>query len=344
MSNETSFSQIDFVPATAEDYEEVMSISGGIYNGTDYLPFRYHDWLKDPQRRMFLAKCEEKVVGFESFIVVDDGATAVVEGLRVAPWMRGCGVAGLIQKFCLDTLHSDHPEVKRIRMTRAENPPASMMKKYKVINSKAVIPLLLPSDQLETALNLLESRVNNLDRSKNISVLGPEEVLRFFEECKTREELLPGGLLVQGWLPLTTHNSNLNLLMKRRIVWIYSHPGDSRDLASSSQIITSDDTNSCGSTHTYIDGFLSLGTPPYPVPFAEGVHRLDIDMFGNDPSCVKVHVLQQLKIGVQALPAGSSMICVLYADESLRNELGQLCEGLKPFHLVKEQMILEMEV
>ncbi|XP_066449869.1 probable N-acetyltransferase 16 [Eleutherodactylus coqui] len=339
MAEETSFPKVDFAPATAEDYEEVMSISGGIYNGVDYLPFRYHAWLKDPQRRMFLAKCEGKVVGFESFILVDDGTTAVVEGLRIAPWMRGRGLAGLIQKFCFNTLHSDHPEVKRARLTRAENPPAAMLTKYKVINSKAVMPFLLPDDQLEAVLNLMESRVNDLDRSKNLTILGAEEILRFFEESKSREELLSGGLLVQGWLPLTTHKSNLNLLLRRQIVWIYSHPGDSNDSASSSRV-----TTSCGSTQSYLQGFLSLGTPAYPIPLAEGVHRLDIDLFGNDPSCAKVHILQQLKIAVQALPAGIGIICILYADESLRTELGQLCEGVTPFHVVKEQMIMEMEI
>ncbi|XP_040271781.1 histidine N-acetyltransferase-like [Bufo bufo] len=339
MSVETSVPQIDFVPAAAEDYEEVMSISGGIYNGTDYLPFRYHKWLEERQRRMFLGKCEGKVVGFESFILVDDGTTAVVEGLRVAPWIKGRGVAGLIQRFCLDTLHSDHPEVKRIRLTRAENPPTAMLTKYKVINSKAVMSVFIPTDQLEMKLKLLESRINNLDSSKDLSVLEPKEILGFFEESKTRQQLLPGGLLVQGWLPLTTAKSNLNLILKRQIVWIYSHPGDLISTASSSKV-----TTSCDGTHAYLEGFLSLGTPPYPVPFAEGVHRLDIDMFGNDPSCAKVHVVEQLKIGVQASPAGSSVICILYADESLRTELGQLCEGLTPFRFSREQMIMEMEI
>ncbi|XP_073417769.1 probable N-acetyltransferase 16 isoform X2 [Dendrobates tinctorius] len=339
MSGETSFSQIDFVPATAEDYEAVMSISGGIYNGTDYLPFKYQAWLKDPQRRMFLAKCEGKVVAFESFILVDDGTTAVLQGLRVAPWMRGQGVAGLIEKFCLAALHSDHPEVKRVRLTRGENPPAAMLMKYKVIDTKAVLPILLPADQLKTALMLLESRVSNLDRSKELNVLREEEILKFFEESKTREKLLPGGFLVQGWLPLTTQKSNLHLLLNKKVVWMYSHPVESSDSESTSEI-----SISFSGTQSYMERFLSLGTPPYPVPFAKGIYRLDIDMFGNDPSCAKVHILQQMKVAVQALPAGSGVICVLYADESLRAEIEQLCEGLTPFHIVKEQMILEMEI
>ncbi|KAM3926663.1 putative N-acetyltransferase 16 [Leptodactylus fuscus] len=338
MSNETSFSQINFVAATAEDYEEVMSISGGIYNGMDYLPFKYHAWLKDPQRRTYLAKCEGKVVGFESFILVDDGTTAVVEGLRVAPWMRGRGVAGLIQKFCLDTLQSNHPKVKRVRLTRAEDPPASMLMKYKVISSKALVSVLIAAEKLDTTIKLLESRVNNLDIS-NLSVLGAEEILRFFEESKSREDLLPGGLIIQDCRPFSMHKSNLNFLLKQKIVWIYSHLGDSSGLTDSSKAKATS-----GDSHAYLEGFLSLGTPPFPVPLAEGIYRLDIDMFGNDPFYAKIHVLEQLKIGVRALPAGGGVACFLYADESLRTELGQLCEGLTPFYVAKEQLILEMEI
>lgn len=32
--------------------------------------------------------------------MIDAGRTALVEGLRVAPWERGKGVAGLLQRFC----------------------------------------------------------------------------------------------------------------------------------------------------------------------------------------------------------------------------------------------------
>ncbi|XP_044134305.1 probable N-acetyltransferase 16, partial [Bufo gargarizans] len=331
--------KLNVLPATAEDYEELISISSGLFKGTDYLPFRYHDWLKEPQRRMFVAKCEGRVVGFITYVLDGNGTTAVMEGIRVALWIRGHGVAGLIQRFCINAMLSDHPEVKAIRFTRAEDPPASILAKCKLITSKAVISVFLPADQLKTTLRLLESRVNNLDRSKYLSVLGPKEILRFFEESRKRQQLLPGGFLVQGWFPLTTHKSNLNLLLKRQIVWIYSHFGDSSDSASSSKV-----TIGCDGPHAYLEEFLSLGSPPYPVSNAERVYFIDIDMFGNDPSCAKVHVLEQLKIAVQALPAGSSIICILYADEGLRSELVQLCEGLTPFPISKEQMQMELEI
>ncbi|XP_044132853.1 histidine N-acetyltransferase-like [Bufo gargarizans] len=336
MSVPTSVPKIDFSPATAEDYEELMSISSGLFHGMDYVPLKYHTWLKEPQRRMFVARCEGKVVGFESFIVVDDGTAAVVEGLRVAAEMRRRGVGGVIEKFCWDVIRSDHPEVKRVRFSLSENPPAIIVKSSKMITCKAVMPVLVSSDQLEAKLRLLESRVSNEDRSKKLSVLGQEEILRFFEESKMREQLFPGGLLVQGWFPIAAQKSNLDLLLKQEIVWIYSHSGNSSDSASSSKVTPGSD-----GPHASPEGFLSLGSQPFPVPIADKVYYIDIDL--NDPSCAKVHVLEQLKIGIKGLPAGSGILFVLYAKESLRTELFQLCEGLNILNSINEQIIFEKE-
>ncbi|XP_040202651.1 probable N-acetyltransferase 16 [Rana temporaria] len=343
--SESPNAHIDFVPATAEDYEELMSISGGIYKGTDYLPCKYHAWLKDHQRHMFMVKSEGKIVGFESFLLVDGGETAVVQGLRVAPWIRGQGVAGMIEKFILDKLRSDHPQVKRISLTRSENPPPSMLKKYRVIGSKAVVSMLLPYDQLEEAIGLLEARLENVGQLNNYTILEPAEVLKLFDGTKTAEDLLPGGFLMQGWLPLTTHKSNLEMLFEMKITWIYSQV-QRKSISEGGHQINHENKGSAGSPSSPPSsvGFLSLGTPAYPVPYSDATYRFDIDLFGIDPAGAKMHVVQQLKLCIKSLPAGQSIICVMYGEESLRTELNQLREGLTPFILVNEQMLLEMDI
>lgn len=52
----------DFVVATEREFEEVLAISGGIYGGLDYLPSRYHSWLRDPNDTVVLAKHSGGVV------------------------------------------------------------------------------------------------------------------------------------------------------------------------------------------------------------------------------------------------------------------------------------------
>ncbi|XP_068128237.1 probable N-acetyltransferase 16 isoform X2 [Hyperolius riggenbachi] len=347
---------MEFVPATAEDYEEVMSISEGIYNGKDYLPFRYHAWLKEPNRRMFLCKKEGKIVGFRSFLLVDDGETAVVQGLRVAPWARGQGIAGIIQRFFIETLHSEHPKVRRIRLTHADRPVPVVLKKYKLVHSKAMVTMILPSDQIEETIKLLESRLDNVEQSNNYSILEPGEVFKLFDESKTIDELLPGGLLVQHWLPVTVQRSNLEMLLEKGVVWMYSlvhNPGISP--LSSEKIVNGEPSNTFSSAHNGQDSlssppsmsqtrFLSLGTPPFPIPLGEATYCLDIDMFGVDPACAKFHVVQQLKLAIQELPEGSSIMCLVYAEKSLRTKLRRLFEGLPPFILATEEVILELDL
>ncbi|XP_077327730.1 putative N-acetyltransferase 16 [Lithobates pipiens] len=311
----SSMAHIDFVPATAEDYKELMSISDGIYKGLDYLPFNYHVWLKDHRRHMFLAKSEGKIVGFESFLLVDGGGTAVLQGLRVAPWMRGQGMAGIIQRYCLDKLHSDHPQVKRVRLTRGEDPPPNLLRMFKVINSKVIYIILIIIQKL----------------------------------------LFPGDLLVQNWLPLSTHRSNLEMLFERGVIWIYSEACNTNG---SSELSAE---NSAGSADGYQTnnehfvsrgpptqpssaGFLSLGTPAFPVVYANGTYVFHIDLYGVDPASLKRHVLEQIKLCIKTLPAGSSLFCLMYTEQSLRSELIHLCEGLMPFFLLKDQMILEMDI
>ncbi|XP_029437689.1 probable N-acetyltransferase 16 isoform X2 [Rhinatrema bivittatum] len=54
--------ELEFVVASEKEYEEVMAMSEGIYGGLDYLPSRYHSWIKEPDRTVILAKKDGEVV------------------------------------------------------------------------------------------------------------------------------------------------------------------------------------------------------------------------------------------------------------------------------------------
>nr|XP_054416299.1 probable N-acetyltransferase 16 isoform X2 [Pongo abelii] len=127
---------LDFVVATEREFEEVLAISGGIYGGLDYLPSRYHSWLRDPDRTVVLAKRNGGVIALESVNVIDAGETALVEGLRVAPWERGKGVAGLLQRFCSQLVKRQHPGVKVARLTRDDQLGPRELKKYRLITKQ----------------------------------------------------------------------------------------------------------------------------------------------------------------------------------------------------------------
>uniref|UniRef100_A0A8C5MES9 N-acetyltransferase domain-containing protein n=1 Tax=Leptobrachium leishanense TaxID=445787 RepID=A0A8C5MES9_9ANUR len=324
--------EMQILQATAGDYEGVIAISEGVFMGIDYLPFRYHAWLKDPQRRMFVAKLEEKVVAFDSFLVVDGGVTAVLQGLRVAPWLRGRGVAGIIQKFTLDTLRLDHPDVTKIRLTRTEDPPPTMLNKYRLLHSKAVVSIYLLADELEETFMVLESRLPSTSQDFPPPVfLDYSEVRSLFSGPLKEEDILPGRFLIQSWLPITTCKANLDL---------------TSDITNDGSTSKEDDisVSSTGPSITAVKGFLSLGTPMFPVPLGDGKNRLDIDLFGTDLSCAKIHVVFQLKEAVKALPTGGSVVCSVFAEEILRDGLTGFLDGITLFSRCREQLVLEMDI
>ncbi|OCT90556.1 probable N-acetyltransferase 16 isoform X2 [Xenopus laevis] len=351
---------VEIFQAASSDYTELMSISEGIYRGVDPLPFKYHEWLADPQRKMFLAKFEEQVVGFMSFLLVDNGTTAVAEGLRVAPWIRGCGIAKALQKFCLDNLRSYHPKTTRIRFTGSNETPPTI-RRCQQVHSKSVISVQIPYDQMEEKIKLLEQRLESVGERRPVVALGPSEVLHLFKEPSLPTEgLLPNGLLIQSWVPLSTHRSNLELLLRRGVAWFYSQPLDSRSecaiqFSTSDSLYTHQEpsepypvpllhSSSLPSPSTLSCGFLSLGTPPFPVPLGDGIHRFDIDLFGTDPISAQTHVLHQLIEMQRVLPSGANVVCYLFAEKILSPELTQFFQGLEPFYEVTEQQVFEREV
>lgn len=75
-------------------------------------------------------------IALESVNVIDAGETALVEGLRVAPWERGKGVAGLLQRFCSQLVKRQHPGVKVARLTRDYQLGPRELKKYRLITKQ----------------------------------------------------------------------------------------------------------------------------------------------------------------------------------------------------------------
>jgi len=48
--------------ATPDDYEAVKAIRDNVYNGYDYLPNMYHQYLEDPTRHCYLVTVNGTVV------------------------------------------------------------------------------------------------------------------------------------------------------------------------------------------------------------------------------------------------------------------------------------------
>ncbi|XP_040271785.1 histidine N-acetyltransferase-like isoform X2 [Bufo bufo] len=187
----------EFVLATEKEFEEVVSISHGIYGGLDYLPSRYHSWVNEKDRMVVLAKKAGDVIGLLSMFVVDGGETALLEGLRVAPWERGRGVAGVLQRFCCQLVKHRYPNVKVLRLTRDDKLSPKELDKYRVISKQPSGP------------------------SRPPVLLSPEEVFAvFLERGGLLKDLLPNQTLIQDWQPFQALPGNHDLLRRKSLRWM----------------------------------------------------------------------------------------------------------------------------
>ena len=83
--------------AKEEDFEDVMNLSVGVYNGLDYLPRLYHSYIREasadqPRRINYVAYLEEEMVGFFSIIFNFDFSNYLLSALRVSTRHRKLGI------------------------------------------------------------------------------------------------------------------------------------------------------------------------------------------------------------------------------------------------------------
>lgn len=115
----------DFVfrDARPEDRDEVLAFTAGTWQGGDYIPWVFDDWLNDHAGRFLVAvdSGSGKIAAIDklSFLSPDE---AWFEGLRVHPDFRGQGLAARLEKLMLDQARSRGAEVVRF-LTLVDNRP-----------------------------------------------------------------------------------------------------------------------------------------------------------------------------------------------------------------------------
>lgn len=75
-------------------------------------------------------------MALESVRVIDSGETALVEGLRVAPWERSKGVTGRLQRFCSRLARRQHPGLRVVPLLRDDRLGPRELEKYRLITTQ----------------------------------------------------------------------------------------------------------------------------------------------------------------------------------------------------------------
>ncbi|XP_062372873.1 N-acetyltransferase 16, like isoform X2 [Sardina pilchardus] len=315
---------LTFWLAKPEDYDDVMSISKDIYLGNDYLPHRYHEWMVEPDRVVILARRAGKLVALESGIVVDNGQTVVVEGLRVCPSERGHGLAGIIQAFCDNYMRNLYPSIKLKRMTRGDDPGPEKLSKFRLLARRSVLSLSGETESFDGFISALKAKPTSGEGAGAAHLaLETEQQLRavLLDPDVASRLQLPGGAVIQDWQPLQPMESNLAVLRRRNLTWFV------------------------GGGPPEKPAFASFYTPPYPVPYKGGAQRLNVDMYGTDEGLARGALLANLE-KVRAELRGTVQMHV-YMHGSVYESLRTFCQsdtGVQESRAKWEQLFLEKDL
>nr|XP_006627565.2 PREDICTED: probable N-acetyltransferase 16 [Lepisosteus oculatus] len=313
---------LDFSLAGPEDYDDVMSMSEGIYQGSDYLPARYHAWLKEPNRLIFLARRQGKLIALESTFVVDDGKTVLVEGLRMAQSERGRGVAGVVQRFIDQYVRRHFPQVRVKRLTRGDDPGPEQLAKYRLLSQQAVLSLKGAAGCFEGLVADLQDKLTAGEGGpvpQPVALEGRNELGAVLLSPHASQNLLRGGLIIQDWQPLEPLPSNLDVLAGRSLTCLV-------------------DRKVCPTG-------LSICTAPYPIPYGGGSLRLNIDLYGTDLQVAQRLLTSQLERVRGALRG--LVILNIYMHPTLWEPMERFCQnsaGVGRFRPLWKQVALERDL
>ncbi|MEE6521362.1 hypothetical protein FKM82_019532 [Ascaphus truei] len=253
--------------------------------------------------------------------VVDGGETALMEGLRVAPWERGRGVAGILQRFCCQLVKHRYPSVRVIRLTRDDKLSAKELTKYRVIAKQGILLVRFNAPNLSSRLPSLPPGPSSPPSPHPPpALLTPDDVRGvFMERGGLLRDLLPNQTLVQDWQPFRTLPGNHDLLCQKSLRWMVDDHARPR--------------------------VTSICTPPFPVPVGPLCFYLNIDVFGSGLRGAQEQLLSHLGAHVPSLPG--DVKCQLFLPPNMWRPMADFCTSVLGLHLEKgytEQYLLEADI
>lgn len=306
-----------FSLAREQDHQQALNIcSSSDYGGLDYMPAFYPCWVQEPGRLIFVASIAGRVVALESVLLVDGGQTVVVQGLRVAPDLRGRGIAGAIQSHVKEYVRRHYPEVRVVRLTRREAPT-----EYRVIAKEAILSLCCEAVHLGPFVALLRSRLVQNGESSSVGplTLSRERAETLILTQHVVSNLLPNKTIIVNWEPLKPTAANLEVLRRREITWVVDR--ESRPTA------------------------LGLCTKPYPVPYRHDALHFNINVFGHSPPSACAVFLAHLEALLPSLRG--YLVFYTYVDPEVWPGLRQFCDGCANVSFFKdywEDYVLETNI
>ena len=286
--------------ARASDYEAVVEMSQGIYEGHDYFPCVFLQWLKKQNRAIFVAELDSKLIGLRALHIVDDGKTFISQGLRIHPNFRGKGLSSHLINSVHEYIRQNYPNVDRERFTtKSDNVERlAIQKKYGdgMIHKQDILAFHVDKDFLcpvtfEDVSGIKLKHYNKADLGEVILDKAVANIL--FKQ----------GVHIIDWEPFDADQANLE------------------DLVEDSDFMLAD--RSAGE-------YIHCRIPPKSFshgrasPRVEHVHWV-VSLYADDPYLYKAHIFEQLKKSCESIKG--EFIFSTFHDSTYTSHIKHFLEG-----------------
>ena len=297
--------------AESTDFDDVVKLSEGLYNGYDFLPVVYHKWLKKENVAMMLLYAGKSLIGLQAGCIVDEGKTLVWRAGRVAHNLESQGLQRKLAVELGEHVRANFPQVFRIRT-------ASHLELQR--KSRNSFQKILERDELSFFVE--ERSARKFDRLNFRTSFGTED--EFQVQSCTKEyfaniilsssvitELCPNNILVFDWCPYEPLRSNVDLIL-----------------------------NEDHNTHFFTE---KCPVEACPKSFSYGIHATTVEtekweasVYSDDPAIFQAHLLHQFKRAFEIIDGKFTFFSV--QDRAMtgyaRKILGEMLQ-LKEANLLK---------
>ena len=187
--------------AKPNDFDKILKLSEGIYDGHDLLPFRYHTWMKMENVAVMLACYGETFASFVAYCVVDDGRTVISRNGRTLLKLRGQGIHRQLSGAGVKFIRRRYPNASRQRFTTSKsfdsNPSVTKLAEMVVLRSYA--KQVLRSHPFSTTNNSIQ-----------IEACTKEYLCDVVFSSDQAKKLFPNNVIVLEFFPMEPLRSNID--------------------------------------------------------------------------------------------------------------------------------------
>jgi N-acetylglutamate synthase-like GNAT family acetyltransferase len=178
------------------DQKDILEISRHIWDGNDYLPSVFDQWLEDSCSHFYGIEVDGRVVAVGNLRLIEKGLVGWMEGLRVHPDYRGRGFANLIQDRFLEM--AKELNLQKLRYVTGSENLASLKLAENTGFSRI---LTMPVTWISKPKTKPEAQDYAPIRNKT-----PKDVCTLL---KAKPRIIPHGILIYEWKALSNTCANL---------------------------------------------------------------------------------------------------------------------------------------